>query len=90
MEKEKLKELQEGLEAINILTERLINLAVIENKFLRKVEELEFKLAECSMIRSALIDNRERGLAINLECKKMMLTIKSSRLGRFLLKGGLK
>lgn len=33
--------LQEGLQAIDILTEKLINLAVIENKFLKQTEELK-------------------------------------------------
>lgn len=54
MNKDKLNELEmdlkEGLLAIEILTNRLINLAAIENKFLTLVEQLRNQEVKCAGI----------------------------------------
>lgn len=47
--------LQEGLQAIEVLTDKLINLAVVENKFLEMTQRLESEVRKCEILHSAMV-----------------------------------
>lgn len=64
MDRDKLnelgEELRDALQAIEILTNRLVNLAVIENKFLSLVEKLRYQETKCAGILCNIVAAEKR------------------------------
>ncbi len=54
------KELKEALQAIDILTNRLMDLAVVENKFLQQTESLRHMEIICAGIAANVAKTEER------------------------------
>ncbi len=56
---DEIEDFKEGIEAIRLISERLINLAVIENNFLMLTEELKEKVRDCEFY-MAWFDHKQK------------------------------
>jgi hypothetical protein len=79
------QELKEALHAIEILTNRLISLAVIENKFLSLVEELRNQELKCSGILFN-IEAAEKRVEDKTKYLKLFFSFRYKWIERFIMK----